>query len=197
MTRTGISILAVALATSLSLAMAACAEIPVGGNPSAGRSNTPGQSASPTPTPRTGASSDLPGGIANGGSGNPSASPTATTGTTTPGSTVQAVVLTPKGVTLNAPAANSASASLEFRTYQQFSVTVTFTDRAAGGAADVNWESSDPERVSISSGGLAMALSSAATGTVEIRAIAKKDSSRRATASVTVTRNTEIDLVVE
>ncbi|MBI6545699.1 MAG: hypothetical protein HY692_02835 [Cyanobacteria bacterium NC_groundwater_1444_Ag_S-0.65um_54_12] len=109
---------------------------------------------------------------------------------------VQSVTLLPQQVTLNVPAAAAASSSWVLPTSQQFTAKVTFSDRL-GGAVDVNWSSSDPNRVTMTSSGLASTLSTAATGTIEIRATAKTDPSKFATASLTVTRDVETLLEIK
>lgn len=192
MTRLKLSSVAVALAAAVYSASACTVDV---GSSGANPGRTTGPSGS-SPSPK--ASLDVGGTIGGGGtgSGNPTPTPTPT-GSGTAVSMVQGVALQPPAVSLNAPPANQASASLEFNSNRQFAATVSFLDRGPGGNADVMWESSDTSRVVVSESGLAMVKTDAATGTVVIKAIAKRDTSKAATASITVTRNTEVELVVD
>lgn len=189
---------------SVMAAIAACNPDGTGitGNIATGKSPSPGASA-----PGTGSKDQVPGTIGGGGSGNPSTSPsgggssnTNPTATPTAGPGVKSVVISPSSATLNVPAADSVTTA-SYATSQVFSATVFL--EPSGQNSQVKWSISSGASVataSAGSGGLGFSvevLASAATGSLVLTATSIKDPTKKATASVFITRNSQVELDIK
>ncbi len=148
----------------------ACSGASCGGvatDSSPGTGNGGGNGASPSPTP--------------------AASPAAKAGL--------GVTIVPQSRTLKVPPANPASASANLASSYTLKATVNLL--GGGSNARVDWTSADPGKVAISSTGVATVHPDAPEGLVEIRAAFKDDPTLFATASVIVTRDTDIEFTIQ
>lgn len=187
---------------SVVAAMAACTADGAGvtGGINTGKSPSPGASAQ-----GTGSKDQVPGTI-GGGSASPSTLPSGNTSNTNPSPTptagpgVKSVVISPSEATLNVPAADSVTTA-SYATSQVFSATVFL--EPTGQNSQVKWSISSGAKVATASagdGGLGYSvevLADAATGSVVLTATSIKDPTKKATASIFITRNSQVELDIK
>lgn len=163
-----------------------------------------GKSPSPTASQVQGSGdrNNVPGVIGGSGSpgtsGNGSGSPSPTTSPTQQtGAGVKSVSINPSQATLNAPADDGVTTA-SFATSQVFTATVFL--EPTGQNSQVRWSLSNGTGVATASAGLGFSvevLPGAAEGSLVLTATSIQDPTRKATASIVITRNTQVSLDIK
>ncbi len=149
----------------------------------------------PVQTPGPSGSGKLPGGVDTGSSPGATTQPTPSPSPTASAANGLGVTIVPTIQKLNVPAADPASASATFTSSYTFKATVSL--QGGGSNSQVVWTSSDPDKVAVSTTGVASVKPDAPEGAVEIRAAFMEDPAIFATASVIVTRDTDFEFTIQ
>lgn len=161
----------------------------------------------PTPAPATkasgtGSESNAPGTIGGDGSANPTPTAAASAATSPSplpaGVGVSRVELEPTSVKLNVPAADGVTTA-QLESSQQFVATVKLSP--TGQNAQVNWTVSDAVNVKVTpivSGRVTVSVEPGApVGEVILTAAAKQDETKIATASILITRDSQLSFEIK